>query len=269
MSVRTNPPYPKITVVTPSYNQAPFLEETIQSVLSQGYPDLEYIVMDGGSTDGSVEIIRKYEKRLAHWHSRPDEGQSDALRKGFMRSSGDILSWLNSDDTFAPGILVAVGEYFAFHPDIDVVYGNVDLVDPAGERMYTAYPLLDLRILVYENRFIPQQAMFWRRELYERVGGVNPKLHFAMDYELTMKFLLARARVAKIPRVLASYRLHSTAKSTTIRDIMKSEIEEILSRLCPISDGALARFGKKVYYRGLRFCREPKSLKSAIKSRFG
>lgn len=269
MSTQTNSSYPKISIVTPSYNQAPFLEETILSVLSQGYPNLDYVVMDGGSTDGSVEIIRRYEKQFAYWQSRSDEGQSDALRRGFARSSGDIFAWLNSDDTLVPGTLIPVGEYFSLHPDIDVVYGNINLVAPDGEPMYTAYPLLDLRILVYENRFIPQQAMFWRRELYERVGGVNPMLHFAMDFELTMKFLLAGARVAKIPRVLANYRFHPAAKSSTIRDVMESEIEEILSRLSPRQDGALERFVKKIYYRGLRFRREPKSLVSAIKSRFG
>src|SRR3972149_6706049 len=101
MSVQTISPYPKISIVTPSFNQAPFLEETIRSVLSQEYPDLEYVVMDGGSTDGSVEIIRRYEKQIAHWQSGSDDGQSDALRRGFTRSSGEILAWLNSDDTLA------------------------------------------------------------------------------------------------------------------------------------------------------------------------
>ena len=269
MSVQNKSPYPKISIVTPSYNQAAFLEETIQSVLSQEYPNLEYLVMDGGSTDGSVAIIRRHEKHLAYWQSEPDEGQSEALKKGFARSSGDILGWLNSDDTLEPGALELVGDYFSSHPDVDIVYGNINLVDPAGEPMYTAYPLLDLRILVYENRFIPQQAMFWRRALYERIGGINPKLRFAMDFELAMKFLLSGARVLKIPRVMANYRFHPTAKSSTIRDVMESEIEEILSRIYPIRDGALGRFVKRIYYRGLRFCKEPTSLKSAIRSRFG
>ena len=133
--------------------------------------------------------------------------------------------------------------------------------------MFTAYPLLDLRILVYENRFIPQQAMFWRRELYDRVGGVNPDLRFAMDFELTLKFLLAGARVAKIPRVLANYRSHPDAKSSTIRNVMESETEEIITCLFPVHDGVMGRFMKKIYFRGLRFWREPKSLATAIKSR--
>ena len=158
---------PKISVVTPSFNQASFLEETIQSVLSQGYPDLEYIVMDGGSTDGSAEIIRKYADRLADWKSAKDGGQADAIRTGFARATGEILCWLNSDDTIAPGTLRRVGEFFAAHPDVDLVYGDLNLVDAEGKRLYTARPLLRLGILVYENPFIPQQGMFWRRSLYE------------------------------------------------------------------------------------------------------
>lgn len=260
--------YPRISIVTPSYNQGDFLEKTIESVLSQGYPDLEYIVMDGGSTDESVAIIRKFEDHIKFWQSEPDKGQSDALRSGFARTSGNILAWLNSDDTLVPGILHVVGAYFASHPDDDLLYGNVNFIDAQGKLMYTAYPYLDLGVLIYENRFIPQQAMFWRREIYDRVGGVNPDLCFAMDFDLTLKFLLAGARVAKIPRVLANYRFHPAAKSSTIRDVMESEIAEVLSRLSPMRDGALERFVKKIYFRGLRFCREPKSLKSAIQSRF-
>lgn len=265
--MKTQSRYPKISIVTPSYNQATFLDNTICSVLAQGYPSLEYIVMDGGSTDGSVEIIRRWGDRLAFWQSERDEGQSDALRRGFSRTSGDILGWLNSDDTLEPGILNIVGECFSARPDVDIVYGNINLMAADGHRLYTAYPLLDLRILIYENRFVPQQAMFWRRELYERVGGINPKLRFAMDYELALKFLLAGARVAKIPKVLANYRFHQDAKSSTIRNVMESEIEEILTRLCPVGDGAMKRLAKKVYFRAWRFCREPRSLQSAIKSR--
>jgi len=258
---------PKISVVTPSFNQAPFLEETIRSVLSQGYPDLEYIVMDGGSTDGSVDIIRKHAAGIAYWVSEPDAGQSDALCKGFSRATGDVFGWLNSDDTLRKGTLEKVGEYFRRHPKVDLMYGNVDIVDASGGEMYTSYPMLDIRVLIYENPFIPQQAMFWRRDLYDRVGGVNQKLRFAMDFELTVRFLLGGARVGKIPEVLANFRIHAGAKSSTIRNIMHAEIEEVLSRLCPTKDGALGRILKKMYYRCYRFYREPGSFFSAIKSR--
>jgi len=260
---------PKISVVTPSFNQAPFLEETIQSVLSQGYPDLEYIVMDGGSTDGSTEIIRKYVDRLADWKSAKDGGQADAIRTGFARATGEILSWLNSDDTIAPGTLRVVGEFFAVHPAVDLVYGDLNLVDAEGKRLYTARPLLRLGILVYENAFIPQQAMFWRRSLYERVGGLDPLLCFAMDFDLVVRFLLAGARVRKLPGILANYRWHPAAKSSTLRDVMGKEIYELIRRHLPAAadEPAWRRFLKKVYYRGLRYGHEPRSLASALMSR--
>jgi len=260
---------PKISIVTPSFNQASFLEETIRSVLSQGYPNLEYIVMDGGSTDGSVEIIRKYEGELTFWKSERDSGQSDALRRGFQQATGEVLAWLNSDDTLEPGTLRLIGEYMDTHSDIDLVYGNMNLIDAAGRYLYTAYPLLDLRILVYENPFIPQQAMFWRRNLYDRIGGVNPALRFGMDFELAVKFLLGGAKVAKIHKVIANFRVHRDAKSSKIRDVMHAEKNEILSRLYPTDDGKLGRLLKKIWYRCVRFCREPGSLSSAIKSRKG
>ena len=258
---------PKISIVTPSFNQGDFLEETIRSVLEQDYPDLEYIVMDGGSTDPSVDIIRKYAGRIACWVSEPDAGQSDALRKGFSRATGEIFGWLNSDDTLRKGTLEKVGEYFQRHPKVDLVYGNVDIVDASGGVMYTSYPMLDIRVLVYENPFIPQQAMFWRRDLYDLVGGVNPDLRFAMDFELTVRFLLGGARVGKIPEVLANFRIHPGAKSSTIRDVMQAEINDVLSRLCPTKDGALERILKRMYYRCMRFYREPGSFVSALKSR--
>jgi glycosyltransferase involved in cell wall biosynthesis len=260
---------PKISVVTPSFNQAPFLEETIQSVLSQGYPDLEYIVMDGGSTDGSTEIIGKYADRLTDWKSAKDGGQADAIRTGFARATGEILCWLNSDDTIAPGTLRRIGEFFAANPDVDLVYGDLNLINAEGKRLYTARPLLRLGILVYENAFIPQQAMFWRRSLYERVGGIDPRLHFAMDFDLVIRFLLAGAGVRKLPGVLANYRWHPAAKSSTLRDVMEKEIRELVRRHLPAAadEPAWRRFLKKAYYRGVRYSREPRSLASAWMSR--
>ena len=260
---------PKISVVTPSFNQAPFLEETIQSVLSQGYPDLEYIVMDGGSTDGSMEIIGKYVDRLADWKSAKDGGQADAIRTGFERATGEILCWLNSDDTIAPGTLRTVGEFFAAHPDVDLVYGDLNLVDAEGKRLYTARPLLRLGILVYENAFIPQQAMFWRRSLYERVDGVDPKLRFAMDFDLVIRFLLAGATVRKLPGVLANYRWHPAAKSSRIRDVMAREVNELIHRHLPAAadEPAWRKFLKRMYYRGMRYTLEPRSIVTALMSR--
>jgi len=259
---------PLISIVTPSYNQGNYLEETIQSILNQNYPDLEYIVMDGGSTDGSVDIIRKYEKRISHWRSGRDAGQSDALRHGFEMATGEILAWINSDDLLEPGALAAVGRFFAAHPEVELLYGNMNFIDAGGKRIFTAYPLLDLRILVYENRFIPQQAMFWRRELYERVGGVNPELRFAMDFELTVRFLRAGARVAKIHKPLANFRSHPDAKSSTIRHVGEVEARDVLARFFPGMEPMWKVFMKKMIYRGWRFLKEPRSLFSAVQSRW-
>jgi len=260
---------PKISVVTPSFNQASFLEETIRSVLSQGYPDLEYIVMDGGSTDGSIGIIRKYADRLAYWKSAKDDGQAAAIRSGFARATGEILCWLNSDDTIAPGTLRRVGEFFAAHPEVDLVYGDLNLVDADGKCLYTARPLIRMGILVYENAFVPQQAMYWRCSLYNRVGGLDPFLRFAMDFDLVVRFLLAGARVRKLPGVLANYRWHRAAKSSTIRDVMEKERNELVRRHLPAvaAEPAWRRCLKKAYYRGMRYAREPRSIASALRSR--
>ena len=153
---------PRITVVTPSYNQGRFVRETLESVLGQEYPALEYIVMDGGSTDESPSIIEGYSKRLAHWQSAKDRGQADAIKSGFSRATGEVLGWLNSDDTLAPGTLVAVGASFAAHPEVDLVYGDIALVDAAGGPLYTARPRLRWQTLAYENAFVPQQSMSHR-----------------------------------------------------------------------------------------------------------
>ena len=260
---------PPISIVTPSYNQGNYLEETIHSILEQDYPDLEYIVMDGGSTDGSVDIIRKYEKRIAHWRSGQDAGQSDALRHGFEMATGDIFAWINSDDSLEPGALASVGGFFATHPEVELLYGNMNFIDAGGNRIFTAYPLLDLRILTYENHFIPQQAMFWRRGLYEKAGGIDPTLRFAMDFDLVVKFLREGARVAKIDQVLANFRVHPEAKSSTIRDVLEKEVNELIHRHLPAAaaEPDWRKFLKKMYYRAMRFTLEPRGLASALMSR--
>jgi glycosyltransferase involved in cell wall biosynthesis len=225
--------------------------------------------MDGGSTDGSPGIIGKYADRLADWKSAKDGGQADAIRTGFARATGEILCWLNSDDTISPGTLRRIGEFFAGNPGVDLVYGDLNLVDAEGKRLYTARPLLRLEILVYENAFIPQQGMYWRRSLYDQVGGLDPSLSFAMDFDLVVRFLLAGARVRKLPGILANYRWHPAAKSSTLRDVMEKEICELVRRHMPaaVDEPAWRRFLKKVYYRGLRYVHEPRSLASALLSR--
>ena len=207
--------YPKISIVTPSYNQAQFLERTILSVLNQNYPNLEYIIIDGGSTDCSVEIIKKYESKLAYWVSEPDRGQSHAINKGWKMSSGQILAYLNSDDTYRDGTLFSIAKYFTNHPEVDMVYGDVYVID---EMDRLVYPFIcgDFNLKKYIkdcNYFIPQQAVFFRRQVFEKVGLLDEGLHFKMDRDYFIRIGM-NGCVKRIPHYLAHFRTHPAAKST-------------------------------------------------------
>lgn len=249
MTEASNLSLPKITVVTLSYNQGEFLERTIRSVLSQGYPNLEYIVIDGGSTDASVEIIKRYEDRMAYWISEPDRGQSHAINKGFEKSTGEILAWLNSDDTYEPGALLAVGEYLGEHPGVDVVYGDANSIDTEDRviRPIFGVPFVS-RAFIYGGVNLHQASTFWRREMYSRVGALNEELHFGMDYELWYRFLKARARFAYLPMTLANFRRHGSSKTVTDGDLSARESIEAKERILGIREDSLSyRFWNKVY----------------------
>jgi glycosyltransferase involved in cell wall biosynthesis len=208
----------RISIVTPSYNQATFLEETMRSVLEQDYPDLEYIVVDGGSTDGSLGIIRKYASRLAWWISEPDQGQTDALNKGFARASGDILAWINSDDTYQPGAIAEAGTYLQAHPEVGMVYGDANLIDEHGA-VLGRFPArqTDYQSLMRGSVHIPQQAAFFRADLWRQVGPLDPSFYFAMDYDLWVR-LAKVSRLVYHPRLWASFRLHGEGKSVASDD---------------------------------------------------
>jgi glycosyltransferase involved in cell wall biosynthesis len=199
--------------MTPSFNQAPFLEQTIQSVLGQDYPQIEYLIVDGGSTDGSLEIIRRYRARLAWWVSEPDLGQTDAINKGFSQARGDILAWLNSDDTYQPGAIAQAVAYLQNHPEVGMVYGDANLIDVGGN-IIGKFPArqTDYRRLRRGYVHIPQQAAFFRAKLWKQVGPLDPSFYFAMDYDLWVRL----ARISEIhyrPNLWANFRLHGTGKS--------------------------------------------------------
>jgi glycosyltransferase involved in cell wall biosynthesis len=209
---------PLVTIVTPSYNQAPFLETTIRSVLEQDYPNIEYIIIDGGSTDGSLAIIKKYANRLAFWSSEKDRGQTDAINKGFARATGEMMAWINSDDTYEPGaIREAVAEMQA-HPEVGLVYGDTNFIDDQG-RVIGRFPAAqtDYHRLRRGYVHIPQQAAFFRRDLWQQVEPLDPSFFFAMDYDLWVRI----ARLAPLlytRRVWANFRLHGDSKTMAAND---------------------------------------------------
>lgn len=208
--------WPLISIVTPSFNQARFIEETIRSILLQGYPALEYIVIDGGSTDGSVDIIRRYEPWISHWVSERDKGQSDAINKGFRRSTGEIIAWLNSDDTYHANAFGAVAEAFARDTASGLIYGGCDIINEDGS-LYTRYPSrsFDLKILINAWNFIPQPATFMRADAYRAVGEVDVDLHYSMDRDLWIR--LGRSfGAAMIEAPLANIRYYDDCKTAAI-----------------------------------------------------
>jgi GT2 family glycosyltransferase len=223
---------PTISLVTPSFQQGAYLEETLQSVLRQGYANLEYHVQDGGSTDETVAILNKYENYLAGWQSRGDGGQSHAINLGFSRTSGELMGWLNSDDLLLPGALATVAQYFSEHPSIDVVYGDRLLIDERGMEIGRwLLPGHCDRALLRAD-YVPQETLFWRRSLWERIGGnLDESYHFAMDWDLLIRFRNAGARFAHIPRFLGAFRVHSDQKtSAQITELGLAEMNRIRQR---------------------------------------
>jgi glycosyltransferase involved in cell wall biosynthesis len=206
---------PLVSIVTPSFNQGRFLEETLLSVQRQDYPRIEHIVVDGGSSDGTLDIIRRHERSLARWMSEPDEGQTDAIAKGFSLASGDILAWLNSDDLLMPSaVRVAVAELVG-DPALGLVYGDRIEIDSRGN-ITNVVQLPSHRNSMFRRNFtIPQETAFFRRQAYEAAGGVDRSLHFAMDFDLWVR-LAAVAPMRHVPLFLGSYRQHGTSKSVEI-----------------------------------------------------
>lgn len=208
-------PWPRISVVTPSYNQGRFLEQTIRSVLLQGYPDLEYIVIDGGSSDESVEIIRKYEGHLAYWVSERDRGQSHAINKGFAKATGQVLCWLNSDDFYAPGALHVVGENLADGAGAFAIVGHVVRIHEDGspaKKFEGRYEGLTRMLQYWKGYQMHQPSIFWRREVFDAVGFLDEKQHYIMDFDYWVR-IAERFEFRNVDRVLSCSNYHGEAKT--------------------------------------------------------
>jgi glycosyltransferase involved in cell wall biosynthesis len=207
-----------VSIVTPSYNQARYIEATIQSVLSQDYPHIEYIIVDGGSSDGTLEIIKKYEKKIAWWVSEKDQGQTDAINKGFGRARGELLAWINSDDTYQPGAVSVAVKFLAEHPKVGMVYGDCNFINESGQiigKFNSAQT--NYRLLRQGFVHIPQQTMFFRANLWKQVGPLDASFYFAMDYDLWTR-IAARTEIQYVPQTWANFRLHTSGKTILADD---------------------------------------------------
>ena len=239
-----------VSIVTPSFNQASYLEQTIRSVLDQDHADIEYLVIDGGSTDGSTDIIKKYASRLAYWVSEKDSGQADAINKGMARAKGDIVAWLNSDDYYLPGAVTAAVKAFDANPDVVLVYADMLAVDEHGQTFNTLrYRQLTLEDLL-SFQIIGQPAVFMRRSAFEQAGGLDPSYHFLLDHHLWIRIAAQGRTIVHVPQTWAAARYHPAAKNRAqaaafgreafrILDWAKSQ-PNLASVLSPISHRALA-----------------------------
>lgn len=219
---------PKISIITPSYNQGRYIEHTIRSVLDQGYPNLEYLVIDGGSTDETLDILKKYDGALT-WISEQDRGQAHAINKGLKRTTGDIVAFLNSDDLYEPDALLQVGEYFVAHPKASFLTGRCRTIDEHGREIrkwITRYKYLWMRLHSYQIllvlNYISQPATFWRKAVTDVIGFLDEGLHYTMDYEYWLR-IGKTTPIHCLLTFLASFRLHSNSKSASTAHLQFDE----------------------------------------------
>jgi glycosyltransferase involved in cell wall biosynthesis len=225
-------PPPTISIVTPTFQHGKFLERTIYSVLAQNYTALEYFVQDGGSTDETMEILQRRGEELSGWSSEPDDGQADAINRAFARTSGEIMSWLNSDDLLLPGSLAYIARYFAANPYVDVVYGNRILIDDSdGQVGAWILPSHDDLALTLAD-YVPQETLFWRRRIWDAAGGsLDSSFGYALDWDLLLRFRDAGAVMVRLPRFLGAFRIHDEQKTTLSRPLGQFEMALLRERV--------------------------------------
>jgi glycosyltransferase involved in cell wall biosynthesis len=224
---------PKISIVTPSYQHRLFIERTIKSILEQNYSPMEYIIQDGGSMDGTLEILKNYSSSLTYWESKKDNGQSQAINLGFQHSTGDIMAYLNSDDILLPGSLHYIAEFFQSNPDVDVIYGHRILIDSQDKEIGRwILPKHNSEVLQWAD-YIPQETLFWRRRIWNKVGAtMDESFQFAMDWDLILRFIQSGAKFVRLPRFIGAFRVHSAQKTKEqIANIGLKEMERLRTRI--------------------------------------
>lgn len=256
--------YPKISIVTPSFNQGKYLEETILSVLNQGYPNLEYIIIDGGSTDESVDIIRKYEKQLSYWVSEKDKGMYEAVQKGFAKSTGEIMGWINSDDRYHPKSFFVLGDVFSTFPEVEWLQGNPSSIDEQGRIVssFSSRKWSKYNFLQRDYKYIQQESTFWRRSLWEKAGSsLRTDLRYAGDFELWLRFF-DHARLYALHTVIGSFRLRSGNQLSLemIGEYHKEAEAEITKKLNALNEEEKEKMaivtGKSRFYHNWNYLRK-------------
>lgn len=222
---------PKISIVTPSFNQGKYIEHTILSIINQNYPNLEYIIIDGGSTDNTVEIIKKYADKITYWVSEKDTGQSDAINKGLAKCTGDIFNWINSDDYLEPGALFKLADAFEEHPEADILCGYARMFNDKDDST-----ILNHRCQIFANteqtmvaQKNDQHGVFYRLSVIRQLGGINESLHYVMDLELWFRYLVANGikKFVFLDSLLAHFRIHPQSKTGSMEERFRAE-EKVL-----------------------------------------
>lgn len=250
---------PRFSVVVPSLNQGRFIEETIRSVLDQAYPETELIVIDGGSVDGTLDVIRRYEDRIAYWVSEKDRGQAHAVNKGFAVATGEIFGWQNSDDLYLPGAFRTVSEETFRHPRKEIFHGHIKYLDEEGrERDENRAVPVRLFNLLYDGSLVRNQATFFRRDVWERIGGLDEAFRFCMDREFFLRAAHRGAGFRLVPRFLGAFRVHGEAKTHGMQEVRRTEDERLLDRYASGPGPLRRRLGKSVSlgFRALAYLRQ-------------
>ncbi len=228
--------YPRITIITPSFNQGIYLEECIQSVISQGYPETEFIVIDGGSTDNSVEVIKKHESKITYWISEKDRGQSHAINKGLERSTGEIVSWLCSDDLYLPGALHKAAELFSANPDTGLIHGKTILFGENRKEIIKGADLTDLPLKYFSIIPFPQPSSFFRKKVIDEQGQLDETFHYGMDYDLLIRIAL-HYPILPVDFIFSKYRLHAESKTVRLLPAFAKDWSKVFLKFMRSVDG--------------------------------